>query len=97
MPETRPSRPAPDAQTTPVELERVETPAYKEILWSNGRRVRFRSFRKLNEPAGDETKRARQRLNRARRIARRAVGERRKALLKQHGLDPRSLRFSWWP
>jgi hypothetical protein len=86
----------PRATAHPVELDRVETGAHLEILWSNGRRIRLNTFRNLTTAPPEPAERAaRRRRKRARKIARRAKGHRVKALLAQHGLTPETVRFSW--
>ena len=68
-----------------VEIGRIEATGFREILWSDGRRLRFSTFRERDNPAlGDAERAARRRTKRARKIARRAKGRRLKAALAQH-------------
>ena len=80
----------------PVELDRTETIAWREILWSNGHRIRFNTFRNYADaPLTRRERLERERTRRARKIARRAKGRRINQLLGDHGLGPDTIRFSW--
>jgi hypothetical protein len=79
-----------------VEIDRFETETYVEVLWSNGRKIRFFTFGDRRTLSADERAQLRRR-HRAARTARRANGDRRKALMAQHGIDPANIKFSWQP
>ena len=77
-----------------VALDRTETRAYCDVLWSNGRKVRVRTFGELDDRQVSTEERAeRVRVKRARKIARRAKGRGLKAKLAQHGITPRGIKF----
>jgi hypothetical protein len=77
-----------------IELDRTEAVGYVEILWSDGRRIRFDNFADFqDEPLGPSERAARAKIKRACKIARRAKGRRLKATLARHGLNPRTIRF----
>jgi hypothetical protein len=78
----------------PAEIDRFETQAYIEVLRSNGRKVRVRTFGELGHRLGTPDQRAAKRRRlRKMRMARRANGESRKALMQLHGVDPANIRF----
>ena len=79
-----------------AELDRVETGAYVEVLWSNGQKIRSYAFSNLKRSKCSPAERSsRQRTKRARKVGRRRKGNPLKARLAQHGLTPRTIRFSW--
>jgi hypothetical protein len=80
----------------PVELHRVETGAWREILWSNGHRIRFNTFAHYDaKPLGPAERTVRRRRKRLRKRERRANGRRLKQQLADHGLTAATIRFSW--
>jgi hypothetical protein len=77
-----------------VELDRTQTRAHIDVLWSNGRKVRIRTFGELDHrPLDPQERAARRRAKRARKVARAAKGNALKARMQQHGLQPRAIRF----
>jgi hypothetical protein len=80
----------------PVEIDRRETFGYVEVLHSDGRKTRYRTFGNFDRsPLTPEERHERQRLRRARKRAKRANGTRVRQLLAQHGVDPAAIRFCW--
>ena len=85
-----------DRFVPPLELDRIETGAWREILWSNGHRIRFNSFANFDHrPLDPDQHRLHRRRKRTRKVARRANGTLLKAQLAQHGLSWETLRWSW--
>ena len=77
-----------------IELDRIETHGYVEVLWSNGTRIRSTVFCNLDRARlQPQELAARRRKRRARKRARRRKGDRLKALLTQHGLAWQTLRY----
>ena len=74
-----------------VEIERIEATGFREILWSDGRRLRFSRFRERHrETISPAERAARRRLKRQRKRTRRHNGRRLKAALAKHRNNHRS-------
>jgi hypothetical protein len=79
--------PAPSEPPEIVEIRRIDATGYSEIMWSDGRCLRFSKFReRSHQPVGAAERDARRRHKRRRKINRRNNGEEFKAVLEKHGL-----------
>jgi hypothetical protein len=72
-----------------VEIDRIEATGFRELLWSDGWRLRFSTFCELKRPALTTAERAaRRQCTRLRKRARRRKGERLKAALAAYRKRP---------
>jgi hypothetical protein len=76
---------------TVVEIDRIDATGFRELAWSDGRRLRFSTFLDSRRPTLTAAERAaRREITRRRKMARRRKGEGLKATLAAYRKQPPS-------